>query len=149
MRRMAEKPAACVSRVAVAVPGRTFRHFLLGAAEMVLILTKHPDADLTPFRSTYLAHLRQRAEAYRDLSRRLFGRDIHQVMLLHHNLITLFFSMMPFNFSRAWAGASPIPQRPTRTPSTASTSSAKERCLRHLSEEKIAADVADDADGKR
>ena len=77
--------------MAVAVPGCTFRHFLLGAAEMVLILTKHPDADLTPFRSTYLAHLRQRAEAYRDPSRRLFGRDIHQVMLLHHNLINALF----------------------------------------------------------
>ena len=58
---------------------------------MVLILTKHPDADLTPFRSTYLAHLRQRAETYRDLSRRLFGRDIPQVMLLHHNLINALF----------------------------------------------------------
>ncbi|GLH73627.1 polysaccharide deacetylase [Geothrix limicola] len=54
-------------------------------------LASQPDADLGPFRSAYLAHLRQRAEAYRDLSRRLFGRDIPQVMLLHHNLINALF----------------------------------------------------------
>ena len=58
---------------------------------LVRTLTEHPDADLTPFRTVYLAHLRQRAEAYRDLSRRLFGRDIPQVMLLHHNLINALF----------------------------------------------------------
>lgn len=54
-------------------------------------LTEHPDTDLTPFRSIYSAHLRQRAMAYRDLSRRLFGRDIPQVLLLHHNLINALF----------------------------------------------------------
>jgi len=54
-------------------------------------LNDHPAADITPFRTTYLAHLRQRAEAYRDLSRRLFGRDIPQVLLLHHNLINALF----------------------------------------------------------
>ena len=58
---------------------------------LVKALAEHPDADLTPFRTVYLAHLRQRAEAYRDLSRRLFGRDIPQVMLLHHNLINALF----------------------------------------------------------
>jgi len=58
---------------------------------LVRVLTEHPDADLTPLRTTYLAHLRQRAEAYRDLSRKLFGRDIPQVMLLHHNLINALF----------------------------------------------------------
>ncbi len=54
-------------------------------------LVDHPDGDLTPFRVIYLSHLRQRAEAYRDLSRRLFGRDIPQVMLLHHSLINALF----------------------------------------------------------
>lgn len=54
-------------------------------------LAAHPDGDVTPFRAAYLAHLRQRAEAYRDLSRRLFGRDIPQVLLLHHNLINALF----------------------------------------------------------
>lgn len=58
---------------------------------LVAALNAHPDADIAPFRATYLAHLRQRAEAYRDLSRRLFGRDIPQVLLLHHNLINALF----------------------------------------------------------
>jgi hypothetical protein len=35
----------------------------------------------------YLAHIRQRALAYRELSWQLQGRDIPQVLLLHHNLI--------------------------------------------------------------
>ncbi|MBI1754273.1 MAG: polysaccharide deacetylase family protein [Acidobacteria bacterium] len=55
------------------------------------VLSKQPDADLKPIRAAYLAHLRQRAEAYRDLSRRIFGRDIPQVLLLHHNLINALF----------------------------------------------------------
>ncbi|MCX6560584.1 MAG: polysaccharide deacetylase family protein [Candidatus Aminicenantes bacterium] len=54
-------------------------------------LQARPDASLAPFRAAYLAHLRQRAEAYRDLSRRLFGRDIPQILLLHHNLINALF----------------------------------------------------------
>jgi hypothetical protein len=54
-------------------------------------LKAQPDAAIAPFRSAYLAHLRQRAEAYRDLSRRLFGRDIPQILLLHHSLINALF----------------------------------------------------------
>jgi peptidoglycan-N-acetylglucosamine deacetylase len=54
-------------------------------------LTQHPNLDTAPFRAAYLSHLRQRAEAYRDLSRRLFGRDIPQILLLHHNLINALF----------------------------------------------------------
>jgi len=54
-------------------------------------LRARPDTNLAPFRSAYLAHLRQRAEAYRDLSRRLFGRDIPQILLLHHSLINALF----------------------------------------------------------
>jgi peptidoglycan/xylan/chitin deacetylase (PgdA/CDA1 family) len=54
-------------------------------------LQARPDASLKPFRTAYLAHLRQRAEAYRDLSRRLFGRDIPQILLLHHSLINALF----------------------------------------------------------
>jgi peptidoglycan/xylan/chitin deacetylase (PgdA/CDA1 family) len=55
------------------------------------VLNARPEADLTPIRKAYLAHVRQRAEAYRDLSRRLFGRDIPQVILLHHNLLNALF----------------------------------------------------------
>ena len=60
-------------------------------AALEAALAGRPDLDLKPFRTIYLAHLRQRAEAYRDLSRRLFGRDIPQVLLLHQNLINALF----------------------------------------------------------
>ena len=56
-----------------------------------LVLKARLGADLAPLRKVYLAHLRQRAEAYRDLSRRLFGRDIPQVILLHHSLLNALF----------------------------------------------------------
>ncbi len=55
--------------------------------ELVKLLNANPDADVAPIRAAYLAHVRQRAEAYRALSRQLQGRDIAQVLLLHHNLI--------------------------------------------------------------
>lgn len=55
------------------------------------VLAKDSKADLAPIRRVYLAHLRQRAEAYRNLSLRLFGRDIPQVLLLHHNLLNALF----------------------------------------------------------
>jgi len=51
------------------------------------VLSANPAADLSPLKAAYLAHLRQRALAYRELSQKLQGRDIPQVMLLHHNLI--------------------------------------------------------------
>ncbi|MYM75536.1 polysaccharide deacetylase family protein [Duganella sp. FT134W] len=51
------------------------------------VLRANPQADLAPIRQAYLSHLRQRADAYRDLSRQMVGRDIPQVLLLHHNLI--------------------------------------------------------------
>lgn len=55
--------------------------------ELVKLLTANPAADTAPLRKAYLAHVRQRAEAYRALSQQLQGRDIAQVLLLHHNLI--------------------------------------------------------------
>jgi hypothetical protein len=55
------------------------------------VLSKRPDADLEPLRKTYLAHLRQRSEGFRDLARQLLGRDIPQVLLLHHNLLNALF----------------------------------------------------------
>lgn len=54
--------------------------------ELVDVLTANPKADLAPIRQAYLAHIRQRALAYRALSQQLMGRDIAQVILLHHNL---------------------------------------------------------------
>ncbi|BDT56662.1 hypothetical protein MasN3_01560 [Massilia varians] len=51
------------------------------------VLAKNPRANVEPIRLAYLAHIRQRALAYRELAQRLQGRDIPQVLLLHHNLI--------------------------------------------------------------
>ncbi len=56
-------------------------------AKLVEVLARDAQADIAPIRQAYLAHVRQRALAYRDLSRKLQGRDIAQVILLHHNLI--------------------------------------------------------------
>lgn len=50
-------------------------------------LKKNPKADVSAIRSAYLAHIKQRMLAYRELSQTLQGRDIAQVLLLHHNLI--------------------------------------------------------------
>ena len=55
--------------------------------KLIEVLTRDPKADLAPLKKTYLAHIRQRALAYRALSQQLQGRDIPQVILLHHNLI--------------------------------------------------------------
>lgn len=55
--------------------------------KLVEVLTRDPQADLAPIKKVYLAHVRQRALAYRALSQQLQGRDIAQVLLLHHNLI--------------------------------------------------------------
>lgn len=55
--------------------------------KLVEVLRKKPRADIAPIKRAYLAHIRQRALAYRALSQRLQGRDIPQVLLLHHNLI--------------------------------------------------------------
>ncbi len=55
--------------------------------KLVEVLTKNPQADVEPIRQAYLSHIRQRALAYRALAQRLQGRDIPQMLLLHHNLI--------------------------------------------------------------
>jgi peptidoglycan/xylan/chitin deacetylase (PgdA/CDA1 family) len=51
------------------------------------VLKKDPNADISAIRTVYLAHVKQRALAYRELSQQLQGRDISQVLLLHHNLL--------------------------------------------------------------
>ncbi len=56
-------------------------------SKLAEMLSKNPDADVSALKQTYLAHIRQRAQAYRSLSQHLQGRDIAQVLLLHHNLI--------------------------------------------------------------
>ncbi|HEX9390351.1 MAG TPA: polysaccharide deacetylase family protein [Usitatibacteraceae bacterium] len=56
-------------------------------AKLTEVLNKNSAADIAPIKRAYLAHLWQRAQAYRQLSQQLQGRDIPQVILLHHNLI--------------------------------------------------------------
>jgi peptidoglycan/xylan/chitin deacetylase (PgdA/CDA1 family) len=56
-------------------------------AKLMEVLERDPKADIAPIRQAYLSHVRQRALAYRALSHKLQGRDIAQVILLHHNLI--------------------------------------------------------------
>lgn len=51
------------------------------------VLKQNPKADVSAIRTAYLAHVKQRMLAYRELSHTLQGRDIAQVLLLHHNLI--------------------------------------------------------------
>ena len=57
-------------------------------AKLNEVLTANPKADIEPIRRAYLAHMAQRAEAYRALSQKLLGRELPQVMLLHHNLVS-------------------------------------------------------------
>lgn len=55
--------------------------------KLTQVLAKDPKADVAAIKRAYLDHLWQRAQAYRELSHKLQGRDIAQVLLLHHNLI--------------------------------------------------------------
>jgi peptidoglycan/xylan/chitin deacetylase (PgdA/CDA1 family) len=55
--------------------------------KLIETLNKNKNADITPIKQAYLAHVKQRALAYRALAQQLQGRDIAQVMLMHHNLI--------------------------------------------------------------
>jgi peptidoglycan/xylan/chitin deacetylase (PgdA/CDA1 family) len=55
--------------------------------KLTQVLRANPKADIEPIKQAYLAHVKQRAIAYRDLSRKLEGRDIPQVLLQHHNLL--------------------------------------------------------------
>jgi hypothetical protein len=54
-------------------------------------LEADPKADLAPWRTFYLAHLRERAATYDRLARALYGRTIPHVLLLHHNLLNALF----------------------------------------------------------
>jgi len=54
---------------------------------LVARLKANPKAEVADIRQAYLDHLWQRAQAYRALAQRLQGRDIAQVLLVHHNLL--------------------------------------------------------------
>ncbi len=69
----------------------------------------HPDADIAPYRQAYLDHLWQRASYYDDLSRKLLGRSVPHVILLHTNAINAVFlgNMITMFRSRGWTIISP------------------------------------------
>lgn len=50
-------------------------------------LKKSPGADTRPYRDYYIAHMRDRANFYRQLGRDVLGRDIRHTVLIHHNLL--------------------------------------------------------------
>jgi len=54
-------------------------------------MQKRPKGDLSAFRKAYLDHLYDRATYYDALSRRVLGRSVQHVMLLHHNLTSALF----------------------------------------------------------
>lgn len=54
-------------------------------------LEKDPGTNLKSWRNLYLGHLWERAQAYDRLARRIYGREIPHVLLLHHNLLNALF----------------------------------------------------------
>jgi len=54
-------------------------------------LARDPTADRGAYRDAYLEHLYDRAAYYDGLSRRVLGRSVKHVMLMHHNLINALF----------------------------------------------------------
>ncbi len=57
------------------------------AARLRARLKDDPGAAREPYRDAYLRHLYARALYYDGLSRKILGRSVRHVMLLHHNLI--------------------------------------------------------------
>jgi peptidoglycan-N-acetylglucosamine deacetylase len=54
-------------------------------------LAKDPGADVKPYRDAYLNHVYERAQYYDELSRKVLGRSVLHVTLMHHNLINALF----------------------------------------------------------
>lgn len=54
-------------------------------------LRKKPDADLAPYKDSYLSHIWDRANFYDDLSKKVLGRSVKHALLSHHNLLNALF----------------------------------------------------------
>jgi peptidoglycan/xylan/chitin deacetylase (PgdA/CDA1 family) len=54
-------------------------------------LKNNPNADLSPYRDAYLAHLWDRASYYDSLSQVVLHRSVRHILLLHHNQINALF----------------------------------------------------------
>ena len=62
--------------------------------KLVEVLSKNANADIAPIKRAYLAHVWQRAEAYRALSQKLQGRDIVIIICTEQNLGQLGFGFI-------------------------------------------------------
>lgn len=72
-------------------------------------LRKNPKLDLAPWRALYLDHLWRHAQAYDKLAHTIYGREVPQVILLHHRLLNALFLGDVIDFFRAkgWRIVSP------------------------------------------
>ena len=72
-------------------------------------LKADPQAKVDDIRQAYLDHLWQRAQAYQGLAWRLQGRNIAQVLLMHHNLLNALFldDAIAMFKARGWQFISP------------------------------------------
>jgi len=78
-------------------------------AKLCAKLKQDPKADLGPWRAFYLDHLWGRAQIYRNLARGIYGREVPQVLLLHHNLLSALFlgDAMAMFKAKGWQLVSP------------------------------------------
>ena len=72
-------------------------------------LARDSKLDLAPWRELYLAHLWEHAQAYDQLGRQLYGREVKHVLLLHHRLINALFlgDVIDMFRARGWTILSP------------------------------------------
>lgn len=72
-------------------------------------LKKEPKSNLAPWRAFYLDHLWGRAQIYRSFALGIYGRDVPQVLLLHHNLLNALFlgDAMAMFKAKGWKLVSP------------------------------------------
>ena len=72
-------------------------------------LAQQPSTELGPWRSFYLDHVWRRAQIYRQLALAIYGRDVPQVLLLHHNLLNALFlgDVLALFKAKGWLLVSP------------------------------------------
>jgi peptidoglycan/xylan/chitin deacetylase (PgdA/CDA1 family) len=85
------------ARAALRAHGYTNGHVTIDASDwafntkLVDRLRQRPSADVTSFRTAYIAHMRERANYYDALSVELLGRSVAHTMLVHHSLLNALF----------------------------------------------------------
>ncbi|WP_427914854.1 polysaccharide deacetylase family protein [Ramlibacter sp. MMS24-I3-19] len=77
--------------------------------ELVAAAKSNPSLELAPWRSLYLDHLWRHAQAYDSLARSIYGREVPQVLLLHHRLLNALFlgDVIDMFRARGWSVISP------------------------------------------